>query len=370
MRPQKNYHMSEKSAGKIFYLLGLALVAILLIAVSGCSKKEEPVKKEEIRPAKIMTIKTAATTRDFKFPGKVQALDRVELSFEVSGRLVEMAVKAGQQVEKGDLIARIDPSNYKSELAAQQARVNQAKAEVDRYSNLLDDKVVAKSTYDVKVRNYEVAVAAMKIALKAYHDTSLKASFKGIIGKRFVDNFKVVQAKEPIVSLQKLSAIEVVVNIPENVMRKEATGSSMEISAEFANFPGDRQPMKIKEYAVEADSQTQTYRVVLTMPMPDDKVILDGMTATVFIKITDAGKNAIKIPVQSVFYDVKGQAYVWQVDQDFLVHRHPVTVGTMTNSGGIVVKNGLASGERIVTAGVQNLTEGSKVREFTGTMGE
>ncbi len=370
MRPQKIYHLSEKSAGKIFYLLGLVLLAALLLTVSACSKKEEPVKKEEVRPAKIMTIKAVETARDFKFPGKVQARDRVELSFEVSGRLVEMAVRAGQQVEKGDLIARIDPSDYKSQLAAQQAKVNQAKAEVDRYANLLAAKVVAKSTYDVKVRNYEVAVAAMKIALKAYHDTSLKASFKGIIGKRFVDNYKVVQVKEPIVSLQRLSAIEVVVNIPENVMRKRATDSSLEISAEFANYPGERLPMKIKEYAVEADSQTQTYRVVLTMPMPEDKVILDGMTATVFLKVTDVAENAIEVPVQSVFYDEKGQAYVWQVGQDFRVSRHPVTVGTMTNSGGIVIKTGLKTGDRVITAGVQNLTEGAKVREFTGTMGE
>jgi len=370
MRPQKNHHLSKNPAGKIFYLLCLIIIAALVTTVTGCSKKEEPVKKEAVRPAKIMTIKSIENTKEFKFPGKVQALDRVELSFEVSGRLIEMAVREGQHVEKGDLIARIDPSDFKSQLAAQQAKVNQAKAEVDRYVNLLEEKVVAKSTYDVKVRNYEVAVAAMRIALKAYNDTSLKASFQGIIGKRFVDNYKVVQAKESIVSLQKLSAIEVVVNIPENVMRKKSTEASLDISAEFANYPGERLPLTIKEYAVEADSQTQTYRVVLTMPMPEDKTILDGMTATVFIKLVNSTKAAIRIPAQSVFYDEKGQAYVWQVGQDFNITRHPVKVGTMTNGGKIIIKSGLNADDQIVTAGVQNLTEGIKVREFTGTMGE
>ena len=364
MRLQKN------TIGKTFSLLCFAIIAALLISVAGCSKKEEPVKKEVVRPAKIMTIKSAETSKNFKFPGKVQALDRVELSFEVSGRLVEMAVREGQHVEKGDLIARVDPSNYESELVAQQAKVNQAKAEVDRYVNLLEEKVVAKSTYDVKKRNYEVAVAAMKIALKAYNDTSLKASFRGIIGKRFVDNFKVVQVKEPIVSLQRISAIEVVVNIPENVMRKKNSDSTLEISAEFANYPGERLPLQIKEYALEADAQTQTYRVVLTMPMPKGKTILDGMTATVFLKVLDAVKSTIEIPVQSVFYDEKGQAYVWQVDQGFHIARHQVDVGAMTNGGNIIIKSGLVDAEKIVTAGVQNLTEGLKVREFTGTMGE
>ncbi len=370
MTRQTSKYPSPRSTRKGFSISSLIIITILVMAVSGCSRKEEPVKKEEIRPAKIMTVKPSETAKLFKFPGKVQALDRVELSFEVSGRLIEMAVKEGQHVEKGDLIARIDPSDYQSQLAAQQAKVNQAKAEVDRYANLLEEKVVAKSTYDVKRRNYEVAVSAMKIALKAYNDTSLKASFRGIIGKRFVDNYKVVQAKEPIVSLQKLSAIEVIVNIPENVMRKRATDASLEISAEFANYPGERLPLTIKEYAVEADAQTQTYRVVLTMPMPGDKVILDGMTATVFLKIVDTAKGVIKIPVQSVFFDEKKQAYVWQVGDDFHIARHPVTVGTMTNRGNIVIKSGLAAGDRVVTAGVQNLTEGLKVREFTGTVGE
>ena len=364
----KKKSLQKRSVGKFFSLVCIVVIAGL--AITGCSKKEEPVKKEVVRPAKIMTIEQAETTKNFKFPGKVQALDRVEISFEVSGKLVEVAIKEGQYVKKGDLIARIDPSDYKNNLVARQARVNQAKAEVDRYANLLDEKVVAKSTYDVKVRNYQVAVSDMKIARKAFNDTRLKASFEGLIGKRFIENYQVVQAKEPIVSLQKISAIEVVVNIPESVMRKKSEELSVEIGAEFANYPGDRFSLTVKEYALEADSQTQTYRVVLTMPMPEGKTILDGMTATVFMKIVYEGENAVAVPVQSIFYDEKGQAYVWKTSQDLKITRSPVEVGTLTNEGNIKIKSGLVSGDRIITAGVQNLTEGLKVREFTGTMGE
>lgn len=364
MTLQKN----NDPAKRIFSLLFLAMLT--LFAVTGCSKKEEGVKEEVIRPAKIMTIEDIEQIRNFKFPGKVQALDRVELSFEVSGKLIEVAIKEGQRVKKGNIIAKLDPSNYQSQLDARQAQVNQTKAEVDRYSNLLEAKVVAKSTFDVKQRNYEVAISDLKIAQKALNDTILRASFGGIIGKRFVDNYQVVQAKEPIVSLQKQSAIEVVVNIPENVMGRGDSDLASKIDAEFANYPGEHFPLKIKEYAVEADSQTQTYRIVLSMPMPKDKTILDGMTATVFLQVMDKEKSGIEIPVQSVFYDEKGQAYVWKVDQNFHITRHPVTVGSMTNAGNIVIKTGLATEDRVITSGVQTLTEGLKVREFTGTMGE
>ena len=368
MTLQKVDYLPKTPVWKTFSLLSIAMIAFL--AITGCSKKEEVVKEEVIRPAKIMTIEDAEPVRDFKFPGKVQALDRVELSFEVSGKLIDIAIKEGQRVKKGNIIAKLDPSNYQSQLDARQAQVNQTKAEVDRYANLLEEKVVAKSTFDVKQRNYEVAISELKIAQKALNDTILRASFGGIIGKRFVDNYQVVQAKEPIVSLQKLSAVEVVVNIPENVMRREGSDSASKIGAEFANYPGERFPLKIKEYAVEADSQTQTYRIVLSMPMPKNKTILDGMTATVFLQVMNEGKSGIEIPVQAVFYDEKGQAYIWKVGQNSHITRHPVTVGSMTNAGNIIIKTGLATGDKVITAGVQTLTEGLEVREFTGTMGE
>jgi RND family efflux transporter MFP subunit len=365
--PNKTSSLQLTFVGKCNFLICIASIALLPLL--GCSKEEEPVKKEVVRPAKIMTIKQEANVLNFKFPGKVQALDRVEVSFEVPGKLIEIAVKEGQRINEGDLIARLDPSDYKNKLNAAQANVNQTKAELDRYTNLLAEKVVAKATYDVIKRNYEVAMSNLNIARKAYNDTMLKASFSGVVGKRFVDNYQVIQAKEPIVSLQRTSAIEVVVNAPENVMRKRDTEVPPEISAEFANYPGERLPMTIKELSTEADPQTQTYRVVFTMPTPEDKTILDGMTATVFLKIVSGEDNAVEIPVQSIFYDEAGQAYVWMVNETLTVTRHKVQVGTLTK-GNIKILSGLNSGDRIITAGVQNLTEGQKVREFTGTVGE
>jgi RND family efflux transporter MFP subunit len=367
MTPQQINCLQTRTDENFFALI--CFITIISLSLIGCSKEEEPVKKEVVRPAKIMTIQQSANVQNFKFPGKVQALDRVEISFEVPGKLIELTVKEGQKVKKGDLIARLDPSDYKSKLDAAQASVNQTKAEVDRYTNLLAEKVVAKSTFDVKKRNYEVAVSELNIARKAYDDTKLKASFSGVVGKKFADNYQVVQAKEPIVSLQKTTAIEIVVNAPENIMKKRDSEMLPEITAEFANYPGERLPLTIKEYSTEADSQTQTYRVVFSMPSPGDKTILDGMTATVFLKVIAGGIDAVEIPVQSIFYDENGQAYVWKVGADFGVTRHQVQVGTLTK-GNIKILSGLSSGDRIITAGVQNLIEGQKVREYTGTMGE
>ncbi len=348
----------------------LCISALTLLPLSGCSKNEDEVVKEVIRPAKIMTIEQGTGKSISKYPGKVQALDRVEVSFEVAGKLIKLAIKEGQRIKKGDLIARLDSSDYKNRLNATQAKVNQAKAEVERYANLLAEKVVAKSTYDVKKRNYDVSVSEMKIAKKALRDTDLRAPFTGIIGKKFIDNFQVVQAKQPIVSIQKLHAIDIIVNAPEQAMGK-GKQYNMELLAEFANYPGEKYPVKIKEFSTEADPQTQTYRVVLTMPIPKDKSILDGMTVTVYVLLhnKNSSATALEIPVQSVFYDETKTAYVWKLDDNLAVHKQQVEVDMM-NGDNIIIKSGLVADDKIITAGVQNMTEGTKVREYTGTMGE
>jgi len=348
----------------------LCVSIALVLALSSCSKQEEVVKEEVIRPAKILTITGGGTEQTRKYPGKVQAMDRVELSFEVAGKLVKLPVKSGQKINKGDVIARLDDRDFQSKVDAAQAQANQTKAELDRYANLLKDKVVAKSNYDVINKNYQVAVSNVDIAKKALENTILRASFSGRIGKKYVENFQVVQAKQPIVSLQKVGAIEIVVNAPEKTMaaaNKEKTGK---ISAEFSALPGKRYPLTLKEFATEADPQTQTYRVVLSMPTPKDATILDGMTATVFHTIAAAsGGSSLDIPSQAVFSDEKGQTYVWSVGDDMRVKQIPVAVGVLRGSN-IEVLSGLGSGSRIVTAGVQNLTEDQKVREFSGTVGE
>lgn len=359
----------KRSIHKVCLLFGLA--TLVLAPLTGCSKKEEEVQKEVIRPAKILTIEQGGSTQTSKYPGKVQALDRVEVSFEVSGKLISLPVKEGQRVKKGELIARLDASDFQSRLEAAQARVSQTKAEVERYANLLAEKVVAKSTYDVKRKNYDVAVSDMKITKKAVNDTYLRASFSGIIGKKFIDNYQVVQAKQPIVSLQKTTAIDIIVNAPEQLVGQK-NKYNIELLAEFANYPGERFPVKVKEFSTEADAQTQTYRVVLTMPVPKGKSILDGMTATVHMlrKLKDTTTSTdVQIPVQSVFYDETKQAYVWKLGTDMTISKGAVEVGEM-DEGNITVLSGLATGDKIITAGVQKLTAGAKVREFTGTMGE
>jgi RND family efflux transporter MFP subunit len=199
----------------------------------------------------------------------------------------------------------------------------------------------------------------------------LKAPFSGRIVKRYIDNFKEVQAKEPIVSLQDISSIEVVVDVPEWVMVPMRERGSASVIVEFPAVPGKKYTLKLKEFSSEADSQTQTYRVVLTMPAPEEVNILPGMTATVTGSNLRNSLSEQKqlIPIGAVFADETGKNYVWRVEDSMAVKKQEVEVGSVTGEN-IYIVNGLTPGSRIVTAGVNYLQPDMKVREIKVKTGD
>jgi RND family efflux transporter MFP subunit len=348
----------------------IAAGIILVLAAAGCGEK--PVEtKEVIRPVKIMTIGSGGDTVGRKFPGNVRASQKVDLAFNVAGTLVELSVKESDDVKDGQLIARLDQRDFKSKLAASKSKYESAKADYDRNLHLFKEGIIPKSKLDKLERNFEVYDADVKIAQNTFDDTSLAAPFTGRIAKRYVDNFKEVQAKEPIVSLQDISSIEIVVDVPEWVMVPIRERGSSSAFAEFPAAPGRKFPLKVKEFASEADPQTQTYRVVLIMPAPEDVNILPGMTATVTApKLKDSlNQQSRLVPVDAVFADESGNNHVWRVNESMQVEKQAVAIGSVTGES-IRILDGLSPGDKIVTAGVNYLQPGMKVRQLKDNQGD
>jgi RND family efflux transporter MFP subunit len=196
--------------------------------------------------------------------------------------------------------------------------------------------------------------------------TYLRAPYAGVIAKRYVDNFQEVKPKQPIASLEDISHVELLIDIPENVMavaRAEGRGSIKAV-AEFPTSPGKQYSLKVKEFATKADPATQTYQVVLRMPQPEDINVLPGMTATVVISTPEQVKEerSIFIPAIAVMTDPNGTNYVWLVDSaDMTVHKKEVKVGRLAGSENIDVLEGLEGGENLVVAGARKLREDMKV---------
>jgi RND family efflux transporter MFP subunit len=340
----------------------------LLFFWSGCSKQEEEVVREVVRPVKLLTIQGNTTATRRTFPGRVRASQRVDLAFQVAGPLIELPVVEGQNVNKGQLIARILPRDFETELAKAKAKTLDAEQQYQRYRDLYIKKQVSKADFDKFKSEFDIARARQKETEDTLADTYLRAPFDGVIAKRYVENFEDVQAKQAIVSVQDISQVEILIDVPENVMitLKQET-NQRKADAEFTAAPGKHYPLSLKEYSTAADPRTQTYQVTLLMTQPKDITVRPGMTANV-VGTTESGQVAvisITIPAAAVFADETGSSHVWVVNRETMtVHRRPVTTGSLAGTADISITNGLEPGETIAVTGVSQLRENMKISDL------
>ncbi len=336
---------------------------LISLVIQGCSKEPE-VKAEVIRPVKSILVVESSGNQSRTLPGKVQAAEKVDLSFQVSGPLVDLPVSKGQNVKKGQLLAKIDPRDFQSKLKAAEAQFKKAKADLDRVRPLVKKNLVSRADVDKYEAQFDVTEADYERAKKALSDTNIKAPFTGAVADIFVENFQDVQAKQSVLSLQDNNNLEVVVQVPE----REIVGSGkkdIDLKVFFETVPGREFPATVKEFATEADANTQTYEVVLGIDAPKDLNLLPGMSASVVAlkKVKGEQTKNIYVPVTAVFKDPTGKKkqYVWLVSQDKTVNRQEVVVGALSTSQ-VEITTGLTIGQRVVIAGVHYLVEGQKVK--------
>jgi RND family efflux transporter MFP subunit len=344
------------------------LLLTIALLISGCGKEEVEERAEIVRPVKIMTVQTSADSFSHGFPGRVRAAKRSELSFKVSGPLVDLPVEEGQQVKKGSLIAQIQKRDFQTALDEAQARNLEAEKQFRRYKELYAKKQVSRADYDSYRAARDVARAQLEDARNRLKDTSLTAPFDGIISKRFVENFQKVQAKEAIANLQDITRIEVLVNIPELLMADLRNRTDQQVHATFETIPGKEFELTVKEYSTQADPATQTYQVVLIMDQPAEANILPGMTSMVTAQTgqdADAVAQTIIIPAIAVMDAPGNEPFVWLLDTKLsTVHKARVSIGRLEGSKNIFIKEGLKGGETVIIAGITQLEEGMKVRPW------
>ncbi|MGD8414146.1 MAG: efflux RND transporter periplasmic adaptor subunit [Candidatus Latescibacterota bacterium] len=346
----------------------LLLVAPLLIA-AGCGEKEQSDLPEVVRPVKTAVVHGFVGTEQ-TFPGRVDAGNKLLLSFRVPGRIVELPVKKGEAVKKGQLIARLDARDY--EIAVEEAKATFQRAESDfqRYKRLYETDAVPLADLDQRRSERDVAKARLDEAEKNLGYTYLRAPFGGMIGDRYVENHMDVRAQEEIVDLNDTTLVEVKVHAPENLvamMRQYEAVLNVKVYAEFDAKPDQRYDLELKEIAARADPQTQTFELVFIMPQPGDIALLPGMTATVrLVAEVKPGVSLdlpITVPAIAIKTSPEGGKMVWVVDtDDMTVHAREVAVGSMRGTDSIEILEGLEGGEHVVIAGLAQLSEGMKVR--------
>jgi RND family efflux transporter MFP subunit len=348
-------------------LLASTLLPLLLTACT----EEAPLPPPESRPVKTMLV-GGDIAGDFRqFPGVVDAIQRADLSFRVQGKIIEILVREGDMVDKGQLLARLDPTDYQIVLNDRKASYKTAEANYERAKTLLEKGAISKVDHDKIRAEFFTAEANLKAAEQDMKYTSLNATFPGYIARRHVENFEEVRRKQTVFTLQDVSELEIKVDVPETIMIQlrraiepgKVTRPKREMYAVFNQIKDVKFPLTTKEVSTTADPNTRTFQATLKMEHPKNYNVLPGMTATVFAEVLPTeGDDAVSVllPVSAVVVDTGKDPIVWILDEDTMsVSAKTVTVGDMTTDS--ITVFGIDAGQRVVTAGAAFMREGMKV---------
>jgi RND family efflux transporter MFP subunit len=350
--------MNKKRSRCIFY--GLCLITSgFLVSCSDTTKKNET---DQPRPVQAIKVNSSSTINGRSFPGRAIATQEINLSFNVSGTLMELPVKIGDKIKTGALIARLDPKEFEVKLKSANAELMRDEKNFQRAKQLIQKGNISQVDYDLLETKLSVTQANLALAEKALKDTVIKAPFNGQIASVSVENYQTVASKQVIARLLDTSEIEMVIQIPENLI--SAIPKVDRIVVQFDAFPQELIPATIKEISNEASPETRTYPVTLLMQQPKSIEILPGMAGKAKGSVTKNAEqtNTLTIPASSLLtHGSDHKSYVWVIDTKTLqVHQHEVQIGELTPTG-ISILDGLTSGEWIVTAGIHSLEEGEKV---------
>lgn len=352
---------------KNIYLI--ASVSALLL-LSGCNEEPVSVPKQTVRPIKLVSVTQEYAEQMRSFPGTVAAAEISELSFRINGELAELAVLSGQRVKKGEVIGRLDDNDLRQDLKNQKADYEFALSEYKRTESIYEQKLVSRSQYEQARTRMVEAESRLDKARNNLSYSVLKAPFDGVVSQVLVDSYQTITAKQPIVTLQGEDMVEVVIQMPENVVvnvREDAGESTYQPEVTFASITNKAFKATYKEHAAQANRGSQTYDVTFILPRPQDFRILPGMTATIHFDLSqilqiENSQRLVVDPRAVVAIDGKEGQFVWRFDeQTGEVNPVSVEVGDLINEG-IQIVEGVNAGDKVAVAGLHLLKAGMKVK--------
>ena len=346
----------------------LASVVALLSALGACSKKDPA--PEPIRAVKVITVGSTLVLSQYEFSGEVKAQVESRLGFRVGGKIIKRQAELGQRVTAGQILAQIDPQDYKlaadaarSQVAAAQTNRDLAIADFKRYQELKNQNFISGAELERRETTFKAAEAQLQQARSqlsvqanqaAY--ASLVADVSGIVTAVEAEPGQVVTAGAPVVRIAADGPRDVVFSVPEDKLRGLVPGAPVKIRVWSEN----RQTTgKIREIAASSDPQTRTFAIKASLDAGEALAL--GSTAYVVPELNaPATAQVIKLPTTALRQEGNVTA-VWVLDKTSMTVNSQVIQVATADGNDVVVAGGLKPGMLVVSAGVHVLSPGQKV---------
>lgn len=343
-----------------------AVLAASILLLAACSKPEH--KTETVRPVRAIVLSASDVDINAEFSGDVRARVESRLGFRVGGKITARKVDVGSPVKRGQLLMQLDPQDLqlsqaqaRAALRAAETTRDLARAELNRYKELREKNFVSQAVLEAKLSALKASQASVDSARAAWRGQSnqagyarLVADIDGVVTAVDAEAGQVVAPGTTVVRVAKTNEKEVVIGIPEDKVERLRTAA--EVSVRMWAAPGHEIAGKIREIAPVADPLTRTYPVRVSIP--DSPAVKLGMTALVrFSSRTPTPQ--IRVPLSALYHE-KASTSVWVVENG-TVRLVPVQVGGASGND-ILLVGGVKPGQTVVTAGVNQLKNGQKVK--------
>lgn len=345
--------------------LGLLCMALLLGA---CSEKETP--PEPVRPVLSVTVKALNEESLGRFAGSIQARYESNTGFRVGGRIASRNVDVGAEVQKGTLLATLDPSDQQNQLrsaqgdlARIQAQLINAQANARRQQALFDRGVGAQAQLDVANTDLKTTQASLDQARAAVSQskdqlsyTELRSDHKAVVTAWNAEAGQVVTAGQQVVTLAQPDIKEAVIDLPDTLVDQLPSDVVFSVAAQLD--PSINTTAIIREIEPQAQSATRTRRARLTLSDTPDGFRLG---TAISVTLSSAIKPRIELPLTAL-QEADGKTRIWVIDtQTKTVNPRDVSVVSRGDNS-VVLAGGVQNGERVVSAGVNSLKPGQSVK--------
>ncbi|MCX6271111.1 MAG: efflux RND transporter periplasmic adaptor subunit [Bacteroidetes bacterium] len=335
------------------------VLGIVIIILASCSGK----KTGEVTPGERIHVKAAIvesvkSTGNLQYSGTVEASLIVPLTFQTNGTVEKVYAEVGDAVKKGQLLAKVDPSDMQSIYNTMLAKYQQAKDAYDRLKIVYDKGSLPEIKWVEMVSNFEQAKSALELAKNNLEKCNLLAPVDGIIGRRNIEpgQFSLGTILVPL-EIVRIETVFVKISVPENEISRIQKGQKSSISVPALD--GKEYEGMVTNVSPVADAISRTYTVKISVKNTS-LALKPGMVCDVKLNLSTE-TFSLTVPYKAVSKDSEGKTFVYVVSPDHgSVHKQLIVTGKY-NEAGIEVISGLEKGQSVVSEGCDKLSDNSLI---------
>lgn len=330
---------------------------ITIMALSLCACSRSPEGKELIYSVVLTSPESQSEMVTKYYAGRVQPGDDISLGFKTPGEIININVQEGDRVRKGQLLARLDDSDYRLGVEAARIQYEQLEKEVERMEKLHEAKSISSNDYEKALSGLKQLAIQLEVNERKLDYTYLYAPEDGYVTDVNFSLSEMVDAGTPVFRLISTSDMEVVVDLPDR------TFSNLADIREYSCMTlrtGKTYSLHLEGVDPEMSSD-QLHRMTLGFDEMPQGHVQPGSNVTVCVKAVNRADSTFTLPVECIFIDGDDRC-VWVLDEDGTVSRRTVGIASDCPEGKAVITSGLGGNEKIVRSGVSSLRDGVKVK--------